>query len=361
MGRMDRQRVACWIAAVLSPVAALVVRMALSPWLTEHGAYTPFIVPVALSAWCGGWTCGITALLISSFFAYSCLVPQGHPTHLSLLVLFIITNVPVVLFSELLHRANRIREAKTRALEESDRAKDRMIAHLAHELRNPLNGVTMALRLLRLRAEAGGDTVRPQAVAEVALRQMSRLIDDLTDVSRLARGRVQLRYQSFDLCELLENLFPAFEEAAREKGVVFTGNCADSPQVFGDPVRLSQVFANLINNAVKFTDAGEVYVQVVTDPHSAFIMVQDTGVGIPPSVLPYIWEPFRQGSLEDGRGGLGLGLSIVKGLVEQHGGVVSVSSEVGKGTVFVVELPLEEGLTGRRGGADATLSSAHCG
>lgn len=302
---------------------------------------------VAFSAWCGGWSCGLGALVLSSI--------SPHPSLLNLSLL------PIILFSELLHRSRRMLEAKVAALEERDQEKERMVAHLAHELRNPLNGMTSALHLLRLRSAAGGDMVRPQEVAETAIRQMTRLIDDLMDVSRLARGRVQLRYQSFDLCELLESLLPAFEEAAHAKGITFHCDCVERPQVFGDPVRLTQVFANLINNAIKFTDAGNVTVRVTTDPHTAFVGVWDTGVGIAMAALPHIWEPFRQGVSDDSRGGLGLGLSIVKGLVEQHGGIVYGSSDgVGKGSLFVVELPLEEGLTGRRGGTtDAALSSAH--
>lgn len=297
---MDRQHVRCMVAAVFSPVVAMVCQWAF------NGRAGGYVVTFALAC----------APLVYSL--------QQYRRHLE----------------------GQVSESQRQLIE-----KDRMVTLLVHELKSPVAAIANAIYLLRMR---GGDGP-PFAIAEQSLIQMSALLNDLTDVSRITRGKVQLRYQPFDLREVLELLTPALMTEAGKKGIKFEVLAPEQVTVFGDPVRVNQILVNLMQNAVKFTDHGEVNVTLTRGSHAACFIVEDTGIGIAPEVLPVICEPFRQADMHDSRGGLGLGLSLVKGLVDLHGGILHVySAGLGKGATFTVELPLEEGLLAK-GDADAHL------
>ncbi len=230
-------------------------------------------------------------------------------------------------------------------LAEADRRKNEFLATLAHELRNPLAPIRNSLHVLRL---AGPGDPAARRVGEMVERQvntMVRLVDDLLEVSRVTRGKVDLRREPVELAAVVraavETSRPLLDAAGHRLAVAVP----DGPlAVAGDPVRLAQVFSNLLNNAAKYTPpGGRVWLTARRDGGEAEVSVRDTGAGIPADMLAAVFEPFTQVARTDARsqGGLGIGLTLVKNLVELHGGRVEAHSDgEGKGTEVVVRLPL---------------------
>ena len=240
-----------------------------------------------------------------------------------------------------------LRTANAR-LEEADRNKNEFIAMLAHELRNPLAPILSSVYILDHAPSGGEQARRAQAIIERQIRQLTRLVDDLLDVSRIGRHTGVLKRERLDLCELVRSTIEdhrgAFVEAEIELAV---STAPAEVWVKGDRTRLSQVVGNLLGNAAKFTPPGG-RTTVVVEPDAArgqaIVRVQDTGRGIAPEMLPRLFDPFTQAdvTLDRKKGGLGLGLSLVKGLVEMHDGSVSAASDgPGKGATFTIRLPLE--------------------
>jgi signal transduction histidine kinase len=244
------------------------------------------------------------------------------------------------------HREEALRR-QAEALEVADRRKDEFLATLAHELRNPLAPMQNALQVLVLRDDDAATREWGRGVLERQVRQMTGLVDDLFDLSRIARGKVTLRRERLDLARLVqsagEDRLPAFAEQGLTLDLAVP---AEPVWVEGDPTRLGQVVGNLLTNAGKFTEeGGKVVLRVEREPGRARVSVRDTGVGIAPELLGHVFEMFRQGRehTERGRGGLGLGLALVKGLVELHGGEVRAASEgLGRGAEISLWLPLAE-------------------
>ena len=230
--------------------------------------------------------------------------------------------------------------------QKASRAKDLFLAALSHELRTPLTAVLGWVKMLRagLMTDKAA-TERALDVIERNARHQGRLIDDLLDVSRIVNGKVALQLGPVDLARLVESAVDSMRPSADLRGISLT-RVADRAvgTVQGDAGRLQQVVANLLSNGVKFTPAGGgVDVRLVGAHDRARIIVTDTGRGIDAAFLPHVFEAFRQATGATGRAdpGLGLGLAIVRYLVELHGGTVSASSEGhGKGATFTVELPL---------------------
>ena len=230
-----------------------------------------------------------------------------------------------------------------KALEGANRAKDEFFATLGHELRNPLGVISTAIRVL----DAGGDSdERAARLKQIIARQtqhLSRLVDDLLDVSTLVAGKLALERRSEDLHELVERTLSSFREVGRlsQHLISLTG---ESSWVKADPIRLEQVVRNLLDNAVKYTPpGGRIDISVASEAGAAILRVRDTGVGIHPDSLPLIFDAFVQVDRSPARSqsGLGLGLTLVKRLVELHGGTVSASSAgPNRGSEFVVRLPL---------------------
>jgi signal transduction histidine kinase len=247
--------------------------------------------------------------------------------------------------AELYTRESRLR----REAEQADRRKDEFLAMLAHELRNPLAPILTSLQVLRFPGVSREDAGRAGGVMERQVQHLSRLIDDLLDVSRLSRGKIRLRTERLDLAGLVRTTAADYLTTARAAGLALSVEAPPSPVwVTGDATRLAQVLDNLLDNAVKFTECGEVAVRLAADPASAraLLTVRDTGIGIDPEMLPRVFDPFSQAdrSLDRSRGGLGLGLALVKGLAELHGGgVAAASAGLGTGSEFTVRLPLETG------------------
>jgi PAS domain S-box-containing protein len=242
------------------------------------------------------------------------------------------------------------RRAAEQALRDADRRKDEFLALLSHELRNPLAPIVAGLHVLE-QPEAGGAAAhRAQAVIRRQVGHLVRLVDDLLDVTRVTRGKVHLRRTRVDLGAVVAQTAEDNAAVFADRGVALDVAAAPRPlRVDADAARVSQVLGNLLQNAAKFTPrGGRVSIAVAEESGRAVVRVRDTGVGIPGDVLPRLFQPFTQAesSLARTRGGLGLGLALVKGLVELHGGNVRAESDgEGKGAQFTVELPLEGVVT----------------
>jgi signal transduction histidine kinase/response regulator RpfG family c-di-GMP phosphodiesterase len=234
------------------------------------------------------------------------------------------------------------------SLEEADRRKDQFLAMLSHELRNPLAPIRNSLYILD-RAKPGGEQARrAQSVIDRQVGHLTRLVDDLLDVTRISRGKIRLQRERLDLSDLVRRAVEDYRDAftqnqltlglSRPKGALW---------VNADPTRIAQVVGNLLNNACKFTPAGgktTVSLERNAGLGQAVLKVRDTGIGIAPEMLPHLFEAFAQAdtTLDRSSGGLGLGLTMVKGMVEMHGGTVSAESPgLGEGTEFMVRLPME--------------------
>jgi CheY-like chemotaxis protein/two-component sensor histidine kinase len=236
-------------------------------------------------------------------------------------------------------------EERTAELRASDRRKDEFLAILAHELRNPLAPMLNSLHVLRASAEPA-QLRHSVAVMERQLGHLVRLVDDLLDVSRITTGKLELRSDSVKLVEALEHAVervqPEIERKSQELSVDVGG---DDLIVAGDAMRLTQIFANLLQNASKFTDrGGSISVRAERSGDDALVSVRDNGAGIAPELLESIYDLFLQGdrSLERRHSGLGIGLTIVKRLVELHrGSVVAKSDGPGAGSEFSVRLPID--------------------
>ncbi|HEY6362344.1 MAG TPA: response regulator [Vicinamibacterales bacterium] len=237
--------------------------------------------------------------------------------------------------------AERERQARQEA-EAANRVKDEFLATLSHELRTPLNA--MMGWIWQLQRGHLTDEARARALESLArsTRMQARIIDDLLDVSRIVKGKLQLDMRTVDLEALLEGAVDSIRDEATPRHVEL-GVSTTPVTVTGDAGRLEQVIGNLLTNALKFTpDGGRIMVSLTTDNDRAIVRVEDTGAGIDPAFQPYIFDQFRQaeGGINRKHSGLGLGLSIVRQLVEMHGGTVSVFSEgQGRGAAFTVALP----------------------
>jgi signal transduction histidine kinase len=230
------------------------------------------------------------------------------------------------------------------ALREADRRKDEFLATLAHELRNPLAPIRNALEIMRL-ANDTGDTVRRQRERlERQVSQLVRLVDDLLDVSRITTGKLRLTTEPLTIQEVLEAALDMSRSQIEKAKLTLAADVPAAPvKLHGDRVRLTQVFTNILNNAAKFTEpGGSVGLTVTPESGRVAVAIRDTGVGIPADVLPVVFALFTQvdRSLNRSQGGLGIGLALVRRLVEMHEGAVTAQSEgPGKGATFTVTLP----------------------
>jgi signal transduction histidine kinase len=237
-----------------------------------------------------------------------------------------------------------LRESKER-LEETDRRKDEFIAVLSHELRNPLAPIRTSLHLLERADPAGPQAARARAVMNRQVRHLTRLVDDLLDVTRISHGKIVLSRERIDLRDVVRRTCDDGRAAFEERAIGLAVELPPGPvPVDADPTRVAQVVGNLVQNAAKFTPSGgRVVVAVTSGDGRAEVAVRDTGVGLHASELERVFEPFTQAEqgLARTHGGLGLGLALVKSLVALHGGSVEARSEgPGRGAEFVIRLPL---------------------
>ncbi len=232
-------------------------------------------------------------------------------------------------------------------LSKADHRKDEFMAMLAHELRNPLAPLRNAVDVLQMNSEDAAQVRAVAGMLERQVGQMVHLVDDLLDVSRITRGKIELRLQRIEMGFVVNQAVEASRAQFEQMGHHLKVHQPDAPiYINGDPVRLTQVLGNLLNNAAKFTpDGGQIELTTSKENDQAVIRVKDNGIGIAPKDISSIFDMFVQvdASLERPSSGLGLGLTLVKRLVGKHGGSVEVHSDgKGKGTEFTIRLPLLE-------------------
>jgi signal transduction histidine kinase/CheY-like chemotaxis protein len=242
-------------------------------------------------------------------------------------------------------QAALVREHSAREEAETlSRAKDEFLATLSHELRTPLNAILGWSQMLRRGQLDNHASVRAMEIIERNARVQAQLVEDLLDLSRVVRGRVHLEMRDVKLGPIVEAVFDSVRPAADAKDITLSLDDKLNDEVAGDAARLQQVFWNLLTNSTKFTDkGGRIEARLFRDGSEAIVQIADDGRGITRDLLPHVFERFRQGSNDtvDGRGGLGIGLSLVRHLVELHGGTVSAESAgEGQGATFTVRLPI---------------------
>jgi CheY-like chemotaxis protein/nitrogen-specific signal transduction histidine kinase len=230
------------------------------------------------------------------------------------------------------------------ALLEADRRKDEFLATLSHELRNPLAPLRSALEVMRLARDKPDVVERARQTMERQLMQLVRLTDDLLDVARITQNKLEMRRERVDLRSVMHAAVEAARPAIDSQGHSVHLDLPDTPLwADADPTRLAQVFSNLLNNAVKYTArGGHIHVSAAAEGADVLLRVQDDGVGIPAGMLPHIFDMFTQfpGHRDRSHGGLGIGLTLARRLVERHGGTIEATSDgAGHGSVFTVKLP----------------------
>ena len=227
----------------------------------------------------------------------------------------------------------------------ADRRKDQFLAMLAHELRNPLAPIRNAVELMRQIETMDPSFQTSREMVERQVKHLARLVDDLLDVSRITQGSIRLRKETVDLATILECAVDTTRPLIELRGHELTVQLPARPvRLEADSTRLEQVVSNLLNNAAKYTmPGGHIWLTAEAEDGEAVIRVRDTGIGVPPDILSRVFEPFVQsdGSLARSEGGLGIGLTLVRSLVEMHGGSVEAHSPgLGQGSEFVIRLPI---------------------
>jgi signal transduction histidine kinase/CheY-like chemotaxis protein len=253
-------------------------------------------------------------------------------------------------FNEMLERIEQqdsdLKESRAQA-EAASRMKDEFLATLSHELRTPMTPILGWSQILKRLSQDEPKVLQAATVIERNALVQTRIIDDLLDMSRIVSGKIRLDIRGYDLAEVVDAAVEAVQAAASARGIALEASVdRDVPPLRGDPERIQQVVWNLLANAIKFTADGTVRVAAHLDGSTVRVVVSDTGLGIGPEFLPHVFERFRQADSSATRehGGLGLGLSIVKQLVELHGGSVAVASAGrGEGTTFTITLPVVRG------------------
>jgi PAS domain S-box-containing protein len=230
------------------------------------------------------------------------------------------------------------------ALKEADRRKDEFLATLAHELRNPLAPIRNALYLMAHPPQNGQSFETERAMAERQVVHLARLVDDLMDIARISRGKIELRKEPVDLKKLVGRAVDSVRSMLEERGHALTVRLPDDPVTLeADPTRLEQVLGNLLNNAAKYTEpGGRIELTAGREGREVVVSVRDSGIGIAPAMVHRIFEMFVQAVPQSGRsqGGLGIGLNLVKTLVEMHGGTIEArSAGIGHGSEFILRLP----------------------
>jgi signal transduction histidine kinase len=332
--------------AVLLVGAAYVLTIALRT-VAPRTYFIQFVPAVMFSTWFGGLGAGLLASVLTVIAATS-LLPRSELA--DQLVWLVVAGIVTVVTSALTARRHRAeRELSASVIDERSRRHDAeslsdlktdLLAQVAHELRQPLSALSVASRLLD---STQSDSARERATAVVARQteHLRRIVDDLFDLSKLSRQELQLRKSDFDLCEIVDDSVQGIAPDLSARGVDLSSTIPPCPlYVHADATRVRQILSNLLANAVKFTPAGgKVDILVEQETSHIIVRVRDTGRGISSDALPHIFEMFHKGDGESP--GLGVGLAVVKGLAEAHGGSVEVHSDgLERGSEFVVKLPV---------------------
>ena len=334
-----------WIdyaVAVCLTAAVLVAREALSGWLGRSAPFLLSIAAVLIASFRGGLGPGLVATVLSAAASDFFFVPPVFSLRIEKLIhgtdllLFVVLGV---LISSLCDKRLRL----VRQLREADHRKDEFLATLAHELRNPLAPISNALELWPL-VETDRTQMRTlREMLERQVQQMVRLIDDLMDVSRITHGKIQLRREPVNLAAAVSGAIEALEPFIKSCGHELSIAAPAAPLfVDGDLARLTQVFGNVLHNAAKYSERnGLIRVVIEQQGQAAAVRIKDNGPGIPADMLARIFEMFEQidRTLHRSHGGVGIGLTLCKRLVELHNGTIEARSEGGQGSEFIITLP----------------------
>jgi len=361
-----RERLSLWGAkhswryatAFLTTAAAIWVRNQLHPWLGVECPFSLFYVSVLATAWLAGSGPALCAIALGTLSAAHFFIEPASSLYIARLAdliqlsIYVFVNVVAAMLFNRLERQRRIAEKRSaenerlsQSLRETDERKDEFLALLAHELRNPLAPIRTSATLLDSKCNCGEDVRRLGSIIRRQSDNLVRITDDLLDVSRFSRGRVELKLETLDLMVPILEAVEMSEDLMHTKSHRFYFIVPDDPiWVRGDKVRLAQLTSNLLTNAAKYTpDHGRIALQVECIDDTAIISVTDNGIGYAQSDEHKILEPFVQIDTSRTRdyGGLGLGLTIVSRLVALHGGSLSCHSRgPGLGSRFSVSLPL---------------------
>jgi signal transduction histidine kinase/ActR/RegA family two-component response regulator len=329
-------------------VCTAFARAELIPLIGRQSPLLPFVLPVLATCYlCGRWPAWLIALaspvlctlLFQEDFSWS--DPLGWLAHITFFVLICAALI------EILHRLqathSKLLESEARLLE-ADRRKNEFLAMLAHELRNPLASILNVAPILHSKVYEPSTVRQMGGVLQRQASHLARLIDDLLDVARITRNKIELRTQSLVVQQVIEHALETARPSILERRQTVTFDPPPQPlNVDGDSVRLTQVIGNLLSNASKFSpDGARIYIAVAQGTDTVQIRVRDEGAGIDAQVLPQVFDLFVQGdqSLDRSQGGLGIGLTVAKRLVELHGGHIAVSSDgPGRGSEFTITLP----------------------
>ncbi|MGC8643162.1 MAG: ATP-binding protein, partial [Isosphaeraceae bacterium] len=325
------------------------------PTLAQHRPFVTFYFAVIFTAWYAGLGPSIVAVVLSCissiyfFFPPIRTLAVDDPEDMVAMAMFITVCSAIIAFSEANRAARRHLERQIadrisaeEELRQSDRRKDEFLAVLSHELRNPLAPIQTALDLLELKYREEAD---PElAIIARQVHQLKRLVDDLRDMSRISRGKVDLQTAAVELgavaSQAVEAVRPVFDEQKQHLQISIARGAI---YIEADPTRMEQVLVNLLLNASRYTPRrGQVWLEVDLEREQAVIRVRDTGIGMEPELLPKVFDLFQQGERRIGRSpvGSGIGLNLAKKLVELHGGTITASSAgPNQGSEFVVRLP----------------------
>lgn len=347
---------AVYLISLSSILIAASLRCRLGPIVGDIMAAVLFTVPIVVSALYGGFWPGYFCTLISAVIGiYLFMDPfYGYPLDVEaniLIFTFIINGLIISYFGqrlqmqkvELAQKAEKL-IAKNGELARASEQKDEFLVMLAHELRNPLAGISAAVEILRI---IRADQYRTTQIADMILRQvrhMTMLVEDLFDASRITQGLILIEKKSIDMKEILHVATEQIQSRIDLKLQQFDVRLPEEPAfVCGDRTRLTQIIGNLLVNANKYSSAGgTIRAEIRALPSSIEVVIQDNGQGIDKEILPRVFDLFVQANKEcdDPEGGLGIGLALVKRITELHGGTVSAySAGIGRGSRFTVALP----------------------
>jgi signal transduction histidine kinase len=355
--RLLNSRPIHYVAAGLFVAVALLIRKSLDPWLGDAHPLSLLFGAVALAVWLGGATPAVFAAILGYFVSdYLFIPPRGVIAVIDVheavgLLTYFISSAIIIGFGQGMRVANKHAgeyaqslEQHKEKLERAEHHKDEFLATLAHELRNPLATIHNALGVL---AHDGLRELQAKKTRQVIERQvghLSRLIEDLLDIPRIATGRLHVQLARIDLATVLAEAVECARPLIDAAGHQCEFSLPTEPiMVQGDHSRLVQVFLNLLSNAVRYTPrGGHINIAVSCDTAWISVHVCDDGIGIPSTMAPRVFEMFKQldRGIERVHGGLGIGLALVHRLVELHGGTINVHSEgAGTGSEFIVRLP----------------------
>jgi signal transduction histidine kinase/ActR/RegA family two-component response regulator len=334
------------------------VRAAVGPVAGDDIPLMPFVLSVTVSAWCGGMKPGLVATALGALAGVYLFFPPagelwiGAPAEKLRLFTFLAEGLVISALCEALLSAHERAEMhardateKKRQLEAKDRHKNEFLATLAHEVRNPLATIRTALAVAKRHGSDQASLRRSQEIIDRQVTLVSRLLGDLSDLTSISQGKLRLQMDTFDMGEVanraVESSRHVIDSHTHRLDVLLPGRRLP---VRGDITRLTQIVLNLLTNSAKYTPpGGHIRLTVDAEGEEAVVRVRDNGVGIPPESLPKVFELGEQveRNLDRSEGGLGIGLAVVRRLVDMHGGsVTALSDGPGHGCEFVVRLPL---------------------